>query len=115
MAAGAQLDEAPQAEVISTAEASAECGHGGTGGARHSDAECPAGAHDGQGSMSALEVKEERAHKESKRPPRNRPCPCGSKQKFKNCCGSAARLRKASAAASSADAAVLDMPKELLV
>lgn len=116
MAAGAQLDEAPQAdEITAAAKPAADGGNSSTGGVGYFVAEHPARANDAEGSMAALEGKEERAHKEPKRPPRNRPCPCGSKQKYKNCCGSAARLRKASAAASSADAAVLDMPKQLLV
>lgn len=54
---------------------------------------------------------------EQKQPPRNKPCPCGSKAKYKNCCGSAARLQTKLSAASrdDDDPGALAMPQQLLV
>lgn len=85
---------------------------------RQSDAEPAADdGRDGDATVAQADSKQDRRKPDRKHPPRNRLCPCGSKQKYKNCCGSAAALRRRAAPASSADAADAPAapPKQLLI
>lgn len=120
MAAGAALNCSPGA-AASTAEGPGDgsSDSGIAAGQPEAKPEPSVGSVDVSGSADGGEKQRKGAGGNQKRgadqkhPPRNRPCPCGSKAKFKNCCGSAARLR--AAAASIADAAAPAAPQQLLV
>jgi SEC-C motif len=125
MAAGAALIETPASVSSPTRAAAEECSAFDTAAAaqpavqpvgapdKREDSSKAADGNTQQRDHDGVKQKKQRG-REEKHPPRNKPCPCGSKAKYKNCCGSAARLQK-KAAASSVDAGALAMPQQLLV